>query len=49
MIEAVGGPPDNASYFHAAYVLIVLIYGGYAGVLLRRRARVRRVLDRMQG
>ncbi|HEY0777322.1 MAG TPA: hypothetical protein VGD56_05070 [Gemmatirosa sp.] len=42
-----GGPPDNAAYFHAAYVLIAFVYGGYAAVLLRRRARVRQVLDRL--
>jgi hypothetical protein len=42
------GPPDNAAYLHAAYALVLLVYGGYAAVLLRRRARVRRVLDRME-
>ena len=41
-----GGPPDNAAYFHAAYVLVVLVYGGYALTLLRRRARVRARLGR---
>ena len=41
------GPPDNAGYMHAAYVLALVVYGGYAVVLLRRRARVRRLLDRL--
>ena len=38
-------PPDNASYFHAAYAVVALIYGGYAALLLRRRARTRRELQ----
>ena len=37
-------PPDNAAYLHAAYALVLFVYGGYAAVLLRRRARVRRAL-----
>lgn len=41
------GPPSNAGFFYAAYVLVALIYGGYALVLLRRRARARRALDRL--
>lgn len=41
--------PDNASYLYAAYVLAVLVYGGYAGRLLLRRARVRRQLDTVHG
>ena len=45
----IGGPPDNAGFMHAAYALAVLVYGGYAVVLLRRRARVRRLLDRIGG
>jgi hypothetical protein len=36
--------PDNASYFHLAYAAAALIYGGYAAILLRRRARTRRGL-----
>ena len=43
------GPPDNAGYMQAAYALALFVYGGYAAVLLRRRARVRRVLDRIGG
>lgn len=43
------GPPDNAAYLHAAYALAVLVYGGYAILLLRRRARVRRRLDKLGG
>jgi hypothetical protein len=38
-------PPDNAGYFHAAYAIVALIYGGYAALLLRRRARARRELQ----
>jgi hypothetical protein len=38
------GPPDNAGYFHAAYVVAALLYLGYALLLVRRRARVRRAL-----
>jgi hypothetical protein len=40
-------PPDNAGYFHAAYLVAAVIYGGYIVVLwgrarsLRRRARGR--------
>jgi len=45
----VNGPPDNAGFMHAAYALALLVYGGYAAVLLRRRARVRRILDRLGG
>jgi hypothetical protein len=29
--------PDNAGYYHAAYVLAVVIYGGYALSLWFRR------------
>jgi hypothetical protein len=30
--------PDNAGYYHAAYILAVVIYGGYAlSLWLRRR------------
>lgn len=39
-----GMPPDNAVYFHAAYVLAALVYLGYAALLVRRRARARRAL-----
>ena len=43
-LTAVQMPPDNAAYFHAAYALAALIYVGYAALLVRRRARVRRAL-----
>ena len=39
--------PDNAAYFHAAYIAAAVIYGGYIAVLwsraraLRERARRR--------
>ncbi|GLC24379.1 hypothetical protein [Roseisolibacter agri] len=39
-------PPDNAGYFHAAYVVVGAVYLGYALLLMRRRARVRRALER---
>jgi hypothetical protein len=38
----------NAGYFHAAYIAAALIYGGYALLLVRRRARVRKALERME-
>lgn len=38
-------PPDNAIYFHAAYAVIGVLYLGYAALLVRRRARVRKALD----
>ena len=38
--------PDNARYFHAAYIAAAVIYGGYVAVLWARaralRERVRR-------
>ena len=39
-------PPDNAVYFQAAYAAIAALYVGYAALLMRRRARVRRALER---
>ncbi len=36
--------PDNASFYHAAYVAAVVIYLGYTAALLRRRSRVREAL-----
>jgi hypothetical protein len=39
--------PDNAGYFHAAYIAAAIIYGGYVAALwararaLRERARRR--------
>ena len=38
--------PDNGAFYHAAYVVAVVIYLGYAAALLRRRARVRDALKR---
>jgi hypothetical protein len=37
--------PDNASYYHAAYVAAIVVYLGYAIGLMRRRARVRAALE----
>ena len=39
--------PDNAFYYHAAYTIAAVVYVGYAALLLRRRARVRRQLQRL--
>ena len=33
--------PDNAIYYHIAYILAAIVYGGYAGMLYWRRLRVR--------
>ena len=38
------GLPDNAVYYHAAYVVTAVVYLGYALLLVRRRARARRAL-----
>ncbi|MDF1502445.1 hypothetical protein [Roseisolibacter sp. H3M3-2] len=38
-------PPDNGVYFQAAYAVIGVLYAGYALLLMRRRARVRKALD----
>lgn len=40
--------PDNAYYFHLAYALAGVVYLGYVGILLRRRARSRRELAELQ-
>jgi hypothetical protein len=35
--------PDNAGYYHAAYVIAVVIYGAYAvSIWVRRRSAWRR-------
>ena len=34
--------PDNAVYYHVAYIAAGIIYVGYAGMLYWRRLRVRR-------
>ena len=39
-------PPDNASYYHAAYALAIVVYAVYTVALWRRRARVREALRR---
>ena len=41
--------PDNAGYVHAAYVVVGALYVGYALLLVRRRARVRKALERGEG
>ncbi len=39
-----GALPDNAGYFQAAYLVAAVLFLGYALLLVRRRARVRRAL-----
>jgi hypothetical protein len=35
--------PDNVAYYHAAYIVLTLLYAGYtASLVLRRRALERR-------
>ena len=34
--------PDNAGYYHAAYVVAVVLYGAYAASLWARRRSIRR-------
>ena len=34
-------PPDTSFWYHLAYVAVVVIYGGYAVSLWRRRRRWR--------
>jgi hypothetical protein len=36
-----GGAPDNAGFYHAAYVLVAVLYGGYSLSLWLRARRVR--------
>ena len=40
------GPPDNSVFFRAAYILAVLVYGGYAVHLVRRVSRAQARLRR---
>jgi hypothetical protein len=44
-----GALPDNAGYYHAAYLFAALVYLGYALLLVRRRARTRRALGAEPG
>jgi hypothetical protein len=32
--------PDNAAYYHAAYIVVAVLYGGYALTLWRRARAV---------
>jgi hypothetical protein len=41
--------PDNASFMHAAYAVVAVVYLGYALSLVRRRARVREALRQARG
>lgn len=36
-----GQPPDTSFWYHLAYVLVAVIYGGYALSVWRRRRRWR--------
>jgi hypothetical protein len=38
--------PENAGFYHAAYVVAAVVYLGYAAALLRRRGRVRAAPER---
>jgi hypothetical protein len=38
--------PENAGYFHAAYIAAAVIYGGYIGLLW---ARAKALRDRARG
>lgn len=40
-------PPDNSSFYHAAYAIAIAVYGLYAILLRRRRVRVREELARL--
>lgn len=37
--------PSNAGYYHAAYIIAVIVYGAYAASVWARRRAVRRRLD----
>ena len=42
--------PDNASYYHAAYIALSVMYAGYTlSIVLRRRALARRRERQMAG
>jgi hypothetical protein len=36
--------PENAGFYHAAYIVVALVYGLYTASLIARRARVRAAL-----
>jgi ABC-type transport system involved in Fe-S cluster assembly fused permease/ATPase subunit len=38
--------PDNAGWYHAAYVVAIAVYAIYTVALWRRRARVRAELEK---
>lgn len=37
-------PPDNAAYYHAAYIATAIILGAYTASILWRTSRARRQL-----
>jgi len=40
-------PPDNVAFMRAAYTVALVVYALYAVTLWRRRARVRKELQRL--
>lgn len=42
-------PPQNAVYYHVAYIAVAVIYLGYAASILLRAARAQRRLDELRG
>ena len=41
--------PQNEGFYHAAYIVAVVVYGGYIASLWWRARRVRERLDRSAG
>ncbi len=41
--------PDNAVYYHVAYVVALVVYAGYTALLWRRRSQTREALRRAHG
>lgn len=41
--------PDNASYYHAAYIALSVLYTGYTLSLVLRRRALRRRRERQAG
>jgi hypothetical protein len=37
-------PPNNGAFYHAAYTIVVVLYGGYALSVWLRSRRIRRRL-----
>ena len=41
-VPRAGGPPDTTGYMWGGYAIVLVIYGAYTALLLRRRAQERR-------